>query len=249
MEVTFYRIFMKPMNSNITRNFSGWWAILFIIISFFIIPIPFDIAFSYLGDWAYQNPVSVEIVFGEVTLYPIKDNLLQIFSMTSAVLFIIWIMKVLNIPLSALGSLEIQRKDLFFGLIFLASFIVLEEFYMLLLGIQMPEGFITFMLSDPIILGLISVVIIAPLAEEFLFRGFLYSQLSRTVLGGWGAIIFTSFIWTIIHSQYELLILVVVFIFGLFLGYIRFAYNSLALPIALHAVNNLFAFFMAYYFF
>ena len=36
----------------------------------------------------------------------------------------------------------------------------------------MPEGFITFMLSDPIILGLISVVIIAPLAEEFLFRGF-----------------------------------------------------------------------------
>ena len=218
---------MKPMNDNITRNFSGWWAILFIIISFFIIPIPFDIAFSYLGDWAYQNPVSVEIVFGEVTLYPIKDNLLQIFSMTSAVLFIIWIMKVLNIPLSALGSLEIQRKDLFFGLIFLASFIVLEEFYMLLLGIQMPEGFITFMLSDPIILGLISVVIIAPLAEEFLFRGFLYSQLSRTVLGGWGAITLTSFIWTIIHFQYELLILVVLFIFGLFLGYIRFAYNSL----------------------
>ena len=173
---------MKPMNDNITRNFSGWWAILFIIISFFIIPIPFDIAFSYLGDWAYQNPVSVDIVFGEVTLYPIKDNLLQIFSMTSAVLFIIWIMKVLNIPLSALGSFEIQRKDLFFGLIFLASFIVLEEFYMLLLGIQMPEGFVTFMLSDPIILGLISVVIIAPLAEEFLFRGFLYSQLSRTVL-------------------------------------------------------------------
>ena len=92
--------------------------------------------------------------------------------MTSAVLFIIWIMKVLNIPLSALGSLEIQRKDLFFGLIFLASFIVLEEFYMLILGIQMPEGFVTFMLSDPIILGLISVVIIAPLAEEFYLGGF-----------------------------------------------------------------------------
>jgi len=136
-----------------------------------------------------------------------------------------------------------------FGLIFLAGFIVLEEIYMMLLEIQMPEGFITFMLSDPIILGLISVVIIAPLAEEFLFRGFLYSQLSRTVLGGWGAITLTSFIWTIIHFQYELLILVVLFIFGLFLGYIRFAYNSLGLPIALHAVNNLFAFFMAYYFF
>ena len=182
-------------------------------------------------------------------MHPIADNLTSIFSMIALILFIIWRMNVRNIPLSSLGSLEIKRKDLLFGLIFLAGFIVLEEIYMMLLGIQMPEGFITFMLSDPIILGLISVVIIAPLAEEFLFRGFLYSQLSRTALGGWGAIILTSFIWTIIHFQYELLILVVLFIFGLFLGYIRFAYNSLALPIALHAANNLFAFFMAYYFF
>ena len=141
---------MKPMNDNITRNFSGWWAILFIIISFFIIPIPFDIAFSYLGDWAYQNPVSVEIVFGEVTLYPIKDNLLQIFSMTSAVLFIIWRMNVRNIPLSSLGSLEIKERP-FVWINFLAGFIVLEEFYMMLLEIQITRGFITFMLSNPII--------------------------------------------------------------------------------------------------
>ena len=238
------------MNDNITKNFSGWWAILFIIISINLIPIPFAIAVSFLGDSVYQNPVSVEMNYlGEVVMHPIADNLTSIFSMVALILFIIWRMNVRNIPLSSLGSLEIKTKDLIFGLIFLAGFIVLEEIYMMLLEIQMPEGFITFMLSDPIILGLISVVIIAPLAEEFLFRGFLYSQLSRTVLGGWGAITLTSFIWTIIHFQYELLILVVLFIFGLFLGYIRFAYNSLGLPIALHAVNNLFAFFMAYYFF
>ena len=107
-----------------------------------------------------------------------------------------------------------------------------------ILDIEMPEGFVTFMLSDPIILGLISVIIVAPIAEEFLFRGFLFSQLKRTQLGGWGAVTLSSFLWTIIHFQYEPLILLVLFIFGIFLGYIRMAYNSLGLPIILHAINN-----------
>ena len=103
--------------------------------------------------------------------------------------------------------------------------------------------------SDPIVLGLISVIIIAPIAEEFLFRGFLFSQLKRTQLGGWGAVTLSSFLWTIIHFQYEPLILLVLFIFGIFLGYIRMAYNSLSLPIVLHAINNTFAFGMAYFFY
>jgi len=120
---------------------------------------------------------------------------------------------------------------------------------MWILDIEMPEGFIIFMLSEPIILGLISVVIIAPIAEEFLFRGFLYSQLKRTTLGGWGAVTLSSFLWTIIHFQYELLILFVLFIFGIFLGYIRMAYKSLSLPIILHAINNAFAFAIAYFFY
>jgi membrane protease YdiL (CAAX protease family) len=105
------------------------------------------------------------------------------------------------------------------------------------------------MLSDPIILGLISVIIVAPIAEEFLFRGFLFSQLKRTHLGGWGAVTLSSFLWTIIHFQYEPLILLALFIFGIFLGYIRMAYNSLSLPIILHAINNTIAFGMAYFFY
>ena len=120
---------------------------------------------------------------------------------------------------------------------------------MWLLGIEMPKGFIEFLLSKPIILGFISVVIIAPIAEEFIFRGFLFSQLKLTKLGPWGAISLSSLLWTVIHFQYELKILLVLFLFGLFLGYVRMAYQSLSLPIILHGINNLFAFVMAYYFF
>ena len=232
------------------KHFSSWWALLFIFLSFNLIPIPFAILISYLGDWVYSNPVTVNMNYlGEIKMHPIADNLTSILSMAALVSFIIWRMRVRNISLNELGSLDLNKKDLLYGCAFLVLFIIFEELYMLALGIEMPEGFITFMLSEPLILGLISVIIIAPIAEEFIFRGFLYSQLSRTKLGPWGAVTLSSLLWTAIHFQYEALILVVLFGFGIFLGYIRMAYNNLSLPIALHAINNTFAFIMAYFFY
>ena len=233
---------------NSTRHFSTWWAILFVFLTFNLIPVPFALLVGSLGEWVYQNPVLVDMNYlGQVKLHPIADNLTSIFSMTALIAFIIWRMKKRNIDLNDLGSLSINKRDIFYGTLMLFAFIAFEEIYMWALDIEMPEGFITFMLSDPIILGLISVIIVAPIAEEFLFRGFLFSQLKRTQLGGWGAVTVSSFLWTIIHFQYEALILLVLFIFGIFLGYIRIAYNSLSLPIILHAINNTIAFGMAYF--
>ena len=235
---------------NSPRYFSAWWAILFIFLAFNLIPIPFAFLISTLGDWVYQNPVEVNMNYlGDITMHPIADNLTSIFSMTALVVFIIWRMNKRNIDLVELGSLDLKKKDIFYGTLFLAIFIGLEEIYMWVLDLEMPEGFITFMLSEPIILSLISVIIIAPIAEEFLFRGFLYSQLKRTKLGPWGAITLSSLLWTVIHFQYEILILLVLFVFGIFLGYLRMAYNSLSLPIILHAINNAFAFFLIYFFY
>ena len=235
---------------NERKNFSAWWAIIFTILTFNLVPIPFVLVISLLGDWVYQNPVIVDMNYmGEIKMHPVADNLTTILSMSAILLFLAWRMQKRNIPLTELGSLEIKTKDVLFGTLFLSLFIGLEELYMWLLGIEMPKGFIEFLLSKPIILGFISVVIIAPIAEEFIFRGFLFSQLKLTKLGPWGAISLTSLLWTVIHFQYELKILLVLFLFGLFLGYVRMAYQSLSLPIILHGINNLFAFVMAYYFF
>ena len=193
------------MNDNSVRYFSGWWAILFVFLSFNLIPIPFAILVNTLGDWVYLNPVVVDMNYlGEITMHPVADNLVSILSMTALLLFVLWRSTVRNIPISSFGSLILQRKDLFYGLIFLAVFIFLEEIYMFSLGLEMPEGFIAFMLSEPLILGIISVIIVAPIIEEFLFRGFLYSQLARTRLGGWGSVCLSSLLWTIIHFQYDL---------------------------------------------
>ena len=89
------------MSENSIRYFSGWWAILFIFLSFNLIPIPFAILISSLGDWVYQNPVVVDMNYlGEVTMHPIADNLVSIFSMTALLGFVLWRTTARNIPIS-----------------------------------------------------------------------------------------------------------------------------------------------------
>ena len=230
------------------KYYNPLWAIFFVLLTFEVSTLPPLYLLDALGSWVYQNPITVNMTYiGAVEMYPIRDNLVGFFAMPIAIFFILWRMKKRKIPLSELGSLEIQRKPLFLSIFLLAAFLLLEEMYFYILGIEMPESFIEFMLAEPIF-SFISVVLVAPIIEEFLFRGFLYSQLRRSFLKDWGAIAVSSLLWTAIHFQYEIGILFFLFLFGLFLGYFRIKYNSLLIPVALHAINNLIAFMETIYF-
>lgn len=230
------------------KYYNPFWVIIFVFLTFQISSLPPLYLLDSLGDWVYQNPVMVSMAYiGEVEMYPIRDNLAGLIAMPMAIFFILWRMKKRKIPLSELGSLEIQRKPLYLSIFLLALFLIFEELYFYLLGIEMPESFIEFMLAEPILLGFISVVVVAPIIEEFLFRGFLHSQLRRSVLKDWGAIVVSSLVWTAIHFQYEIGILFFLFLFGLFLGFLRLKYGSLLIPIVLHAINNLLSFLQVIY--
>ncbi len=232
-----------------TRNYHPIWAIFFVLLIFEISPLLPIYLLDSIGDWVYQNPVTVSSPFlGEIEMYPIRDNLAGFFGMPIAILFILWRMKKRKISISTLGSLDIQKKPLFISIILLAVFLLIEEIYFYLLGIEMPESFIEFIIAEPIFLGFISVVVVAPLLEEFLFRGFLYSQLKVSFLKEWGAVALSSLVWTALHFQYEIGILFFLFLFGLFLGYFRIKYNSLLIPVVLHMLNNLVAFLLIIYF-
>lgn len=89
------------------------------------------------------------------------------------------------------------------------------------------------------ILLLITVVIIAPIVEEVVFRGFLLKRFSGTFLGIHGAVFVTAFIWAVIHGQYESVYIFVIFLIGIIFGYARVMTNSLYIPIMMHAVMNL----------
>ena len=86
-----------------------------------------------------------------------------------------------------------------------------------------------------------ALVIGAPLFEEVFFRGFLFEGFSRSRLGIPGTVVLTTLIWTIIHIQYDVYELSLVFTLGIFLAIARVRTRSLYVCLTLHAVMNLIA--------
>jgi len=86
----------------------------------------------------------------------------------------------------------------------------------------------------------IGVVFFGPIFEEFLFRGFLFKGLEKSFFGGHGAVFLSALIFSLVHIQYGLpIIICMLFPMATLLGYARLKSNSLLLPILLHCLNNL----------
>ena len=85
----------------------------------------------------------------------------------------------------------------------------------------------------------IAVVIVAPITEEIVFRGFLFRGLSASFLGVAGTLIVTSAAWAAMHVQYDWSSVGQIFLIGLLLGWLRWASGSTLLTIVLHVLANL----------
>ena len=90
-------------------------------------------------------------------------------------------------------------------------------------------------------LFLFDIIILAPLLEELMFRGFLFEGIRYTKLKNTGAIIITSLIWALMHTQYDLYGIFSIFLSGLLLGYSRVKSKSIFTPIVIHIVSNVIA--------
>jgi membrane protease YdiL (CAAX protease family) len=101
--------------------------------------------------------------------------------------------------------------------------------------------------ADPLWLLWIAMIIAAPVFEELFFRGFLLAGFRRTPLGVAGAVVVTSLLWAVIHTQYDFYYMATIFVMGVVLGLARVQSGSLILAIGLHAfVNGLATMQMAY---
>jgi membrane protease YdiL (CAAX protease family) len=86
----------------------------------------------------------------------------------------------------------------------------------------------------------LALIILAPLYEEVLFRGFMFQGIRFSRIGPVGAVGITAFIWSILHwGQYDAYSVVTIFVFGVLCGVARLATGSTYLTIAMHALNNL----------
>ncbi|MEN3159474.1 CPBP family intramembrane glutamic endopeptidase [Alkalimonas sp. NCh-2] len=93
-------------------------------------------------------------------------------------------------------------------------------------------------------LGLfVTMVLVAPVVEELVFRGYFFQAWRNSSLGLWGTLLLTSMLFTLVHAgQYPLLMMAMLFSFSLILGLAREKTGSVYVPMAMHAANNLLAF-------
>lgn len=87
----------------------------------------------------------------------------------------------------------------------------------------------------------IALIVAAPVFEECLFRGFLFTGWSNTRLKSAGTVVLTSVLWTLMHAEYDIVHLMTVFAYGLVLGLARSRTGSLMAPLLIHGAINLVA--------
>jgi membrane protease YdiL (CAAX protease family) len=86
---------------------------------------------------------------------------------------------------------------------------------------------------------LVAVVLLIPIGEETLFRGFLIRGWLRSPRAAWPVILITAALFAIIHVQYDWFLIGQVFAFGVLFGWARWATGSTLLTMMLHALVNL----------
>ena len=142
-----------------------------------------------------------------------------------------------------LGLTWPKRGELLFGLAAMVAMIVAGNVLSWLLGRNLVTPFQTDIYTTASTAGwllwlLIAVVILTPIGEEVLFRGFLFRGWLRAPRDAWPVIVATSLLWAIIHLQYDWYVIAQIFVFGLLLGWLRWASGSTILTIILHSVIN-----------
>jgi uncharacterized protein len=124
--------------------------------------------------------------------------------------------------------------------------------------VLLAEGFVAYYVgapktvtdSDLVVRGpgglltlLIGGCIAGPIVEEFVVRGFMFRGWSQSFLGPIGAIVLTSAVWAMNHTQYDWFARLEIFGMGLALGHFRWRSNSTWLTVMVHSAINIFFFF------
>jgi membrane protease YdiL (CAAX protease family) len=118
----------------------------------------------------------------------------------------------------------------FDGVLYLAGREIVPDFQVKAWQTAADAGWLSWML--------LAIVVVAPIGEEVVFRGFLYRGLAKP---GWEvhAIGGIALAWALLHIQYDWLGMAQIFLLGLALGWFRWASGSTLLTIGMHILINL----------
>lgn len=101
-----------------------------------------------------------------------------------------------------------------------------------------PHGFDRARAANGLFIHVAMVVIVGPVMEEVVFRGFLYRGLSHTWLGIAGTVVVTSAAWALLHYDKNAAGIIDTAVHGIAWGWLRWHTGSLWAPIASHIAYN-----------
>lgn len=134
-----------------------------------------------------------------------------------------------------------------FIIYFLTTAVVAYGVSQLIPGIDLSQaqdtGFSNISKNYEYTLAFITLIILAPVAEEVLFRGYLYGKL-RKIIPIWAAILITSLLFGMIHGQWN--VGIDVFILSIVLCSLREVTGSIWAGILLHMMKNGLAFYILF---
>ena len=140
-----------------------------------------------------------------------------------------------------------RRRELIFSIALLLIVLVATDLSSYALGRDvipqfMIEAYTSARTPTAMVLLFIAIVIVAPICEETMFRGFLFRGLSATRFGAPGSVLLTAAAWSLMHVQYDWFVIAQIFLLGLMFGWLRWASGSTLLTMVLHFIANLSAF-------
>lgn len=124
------------------------------------------------------------------------------------------------------------------------SMVLTAVVVMVLLSLNMPGldleekqdvGFSGITSAWEYIAAFVALVVLAPVFEEIIFRGYLYGRL-RENGSVWYSIVMSSLLFAALHFQPN--VVVSVFVLSLFLGFLREKFDSIWPGVMLHALKN-----------
>jgi len=135
-----------------------------------------------------------------------------------------------------LGLVWPSWRETVLWLAFWAAWMAVTEVAGRRLGLPAPEPWPAQPARD-LVLRAAVIIVLAPLAEELVFRGLLFGRLEDAI-GVVAAVLITAALFSVMHLQYRHTQLVLVFLDGLVFGVARASTGSVLLTALLHAVGN-----------
>ena len=142
-----------------------------------------------------------------------------------------------------LGLTLPRKRDLVLGIISVAIFTAAADGISRILGHNLVTEFQLDIYRTASAAGWLpwlwlALVVVAPIGEEMLFRGFLFRGWHRSPRDAWAVIITIALLWALTHVQYNPYFMAQVFVIGLVLGWFRWKSGSTILTMLLHGLVN-----------